>query len=92
MDAPANNIEQSKQVKKDDATRQYLNGIAKPCPHCRHQGRMHTREDACHHITCRACGRGWCYVCGQKAPCNCPFRGHTFCGPNVAGQDCGCER
>ena len=84
---------QAEQAGEDNATRQYLNRIAKRCPHCRYSGGMHTRFDACHHITCTACGHHWCYVCrGRYNQCGCPFQGPTFCGPNAAGQDCGCER
>ena len=74
---------------QNQATDDFINKTAKLCPHCKVPG-THARGHRCHAIKCIHCRKEWCYVCGGIAPCNCPFTGHTFCGKNQNGQDCGC--
>ena len=73
---------------QDSATLALLNNTTKRCPSCKIVG-VHPRGHRCHEIRCSNCRQRWCYVCEGKTPCQCPFRGHTFCGVKN-GQDCGC--
>lgn len=76
------------QQQENQESNHLISQTLKPCPHCKIPG-VHPRGHRCHEIKCEHCRQKWCYVCGGKTPCQCPFRGHTFCGAKN-GKDCGC--